>query len=109
MAEPTWTPVAAAAAAARKRAIRPPSQLQIPRLADQIVPEAPVALLADEAKARFLVDAPRGPQHAVGPERDLPVAGLSCEAHALIHEPSADPEPARLGRHAHEAGLGQRG
>src|SRR5260370_66996 len=64
--------------------------------ADGVVAEAPVRLLVDQAEAGGLVDAPGGAQHAVGPQRELPVAGVPREAHALVHEARADAEPARL-------------
>src|SRR3546814_6493506 len=86
---------------ARLRRIGEGREVQIPGLADQIVAEAVMALLVDQHEARLLVDAPRGVEHVVGPERDLPVAGAAREADALLDQPPADAEPAR-GRSSEE-------
>ena len=50
------------------------SQGQLPGLAHQVVPEAVVRLLVHQPEAGLLVDAPRGAQHVVGPQRDRAVA-----------------------------------
>src|SRR6202795_2079200 len=108
MAEPTWMPVAAAAAAGRSFTGAPASELQFPGLPDQVVAEAVMGLVAHEAIARSLVDAPRGHENAIGPERDLPVARLAREALALGDEARADPEAARRRLDEQEPELGDR-
>src|SRR5580765_4580957 len=106
MAEPTWMPVAAAAAAARSFTGAPASELQVPGLPDQVVAEAVMRLLVDEAIAPCLVNAPRGHEDAIGPERDLPVAHLAGEALALGDEARADAEAARRRLDEQEPELG---
>src|SRR6185369_2529494 len=106
MAEPTWMPVAAAAAAARSFTGAPPSELQVPGLPDQVVAEAVMRLLVDEAIARSLVDAPRRDEDTVGPERDLPIARLAREALALGDEARTDAEAARRRLDEQEPELG---
>src|ERR1700719_1132152 len=106
MAEPTWMPVAAAAAAARSFTGAPASELQVPGLPDQVVAEAVMGLLVDEAIARSLVDAPRGHEDTIGPERDLPVARLAREALALGDGARADAEAARRRLDEQEPELG---
>src|SRR5690606_31784867 len=71
-------------------------QLQIPceHLADQILAEAVVRRLLDERESGLVVDPTGCRQHAVRPESDSPVADASCELKALVHQPTADPEPA---------------
>src|SRR5262245_62941775 len=73
------------------------AQLQLPRLSDELFPESIVALLLDELKARALIDAAGGGEHALGPQRDLAVARLARKAQRLLHQSGADAEPARLG------------
>ena len=65
-------------------------------------------LFAHQAEAGLLVDAPRGMQHVVGPQRELTVADLACEAHAFLHEALADAEPPRPGLDEEQAQLGDR-
>src|SRR3989442_225426 len=73
------------------------SQLQIPGLSHQVVPEAVMRLLVHEAEAGLFVDAPGGMQHVVGPQREPAVAALAGEAPAFAYKALADPEPARPG------------
>src|SRR2546427_8137100 len=54
-------------------------------------------LFVHQAEAGLLVDAPGGMQHVVCPQRELAVADLAGEAHALLHEAFADAEAARPG------------
>src|SRR5512142_786822 len=69
---------------------RPTSELQLPCLGHEVVArEAPVALLADELEARLLIDAPRGEQFALGPQRDLAIARSSREPDRVVHQPRA--------------------
>src|SRR5579883_356813 len=77
-------------------ALRVRSQLHFPVFADDLLPEADALLAADQLEAGLPIDVARGREHAVGPERDLPVAGTACEADALISEPRTKPEAARL-------------
>src|SRR5690348_4721525 len=75
------------------------SELQLPRLPDQPVAEVSVRHFVHESKSGALVDAPRLVQHVVRPQCDRAVARLAREAHALVHETRAEPQPARLGLH----------
>src|SRR5437879_7813544 len=84
------------------------SQVEIPGLSHQVVPEAVVRLLVHEAKARLFVDASGGMQHVVGPQREPAVAGLAGEAHAFAYKALADPEPARPGLDQEQAQLRDR-
>src|SRR5262245_48102351 len=99
MAEPTCTPVAAAATTGSSftRSAARASQLELPGFTHEIVPEAVVRLLVHQAKPGLLVDLPGGEQDAVGPERELAVAALPREPDALGHEPGADAEAAGAG------------
>src|SRR6516164_10201806 len=53
-------------------------------------------LLGDLPEARALIDAARGEQNALGPQRHLAVAPLARAADALLDQGAADAEPARL-------------
>src|SRR2546421_506180 len=50
----------------------------------------------NETEAGLRVDLAGGDEHAVGPERDLAIAGLPREAHAFCDQSCADPQAARL-------------
>ena len=50
------------------------TQVQRPRLTDQIMPERMMRAFLREDKPRGLVDAERGDEYVVGPQRDLGVA-----------------------------------
>src|SRR6185295_7663820 len=106
MAEPTWMPVAAAAAAAKSFTGAPTSELQVPGLPDQVLAEPVIRLRMHEAIAPGLVDAPRGHENTIGPERDLLVARLAREALALGDEARADAEAARRRLDEQEPELG---
>src|SRR2546430_14017084 len=67
-----------------------------------------MSLLVDQPEAGFLIEVSRRAQHAVGPQRELPVARLPGVAHALPHEPGANAEPARLRLDQQQAQLGHR-
>src|SRR5262249_33678342 len=84
-------------AARRPAARRPRSQLELPELADEVVPEAPVPLLVDEAEPSALLDRAGGVKDVVGPEDDLAAAGAAGEGDAFLDEALADAEAARLG------------
>src|SRR5215831_10579274 len=62
-------------------------------------------LLGDEAEACPLVDMARGMEDVVGPERHAPVARVTGEAEALLHQPASQTEPARLGLHQQQTEL----
>src|SRR5579863_3607010 len=61
-------------------------QFQLPCLANQILAKTIVRLLTDQAEACALVDAMRGGQNALRPERDLPVSARAAKANAFVHE-----------------------
>ena len=71
-------------------------QFHFPGLPDQIDAETVVRLFPGEAKAGGLIDAARGEQHALRPQRDLAVAALACKADALFGQGAADAEAARF-------------
>lgn len=50
-----------------------------------------------EREAGLLVDMPGGGQHAMGPQRNLCVSHSARKAVALVDEPRAQTQPARLG------------
>ena len=60
------------------------------------MPEAVVRLLMHQAETGCVVNVPGGTQNAVGPQRDLPIADLSCESYAFAHQAAADSLPAHL-------------
>src|SRR5262245_26840414 len=90
------------------RAIGRPSQAQVPPPTDQGMSEAPVAFSMDEPEPGGRVDVSRRVEHAVGPERDLPVPDLRGEADTLAHQTRADAEAARLRLDQQEPQLGHR-
>ena len=67
-----------------------------------------VGLLTDEAEARLLVEATGRTEMALGPQRDLAVACLPGEAHALVDEVAAETQPPRPRLEEKEAQLGDR-
>ena len=71
--------------------------------------EASVGLLFFQAKARSLVNTPGGDQQIVGPQHHFAVTRLAREADALVHQPAADTEPARLRIYQQHAQLGYPG
>src|SRR5262249_6722732 len=73
------------------------SQTLLPRLAHEIVAEARMPVLVREAIAGRLVEAPRGEQHAVRPQRDRAIAGPTREALALGDQVRADADAACRG------------
>src|SRR5512140_1600574 len=60
----------------------------------------------DQAKAGLLVDVTGGDQDAIGPQRDLPIAHLSGESKAFLHQAAPDAKTARLRLDVHQAQLG---
>src|SRR5215471_10335871 len=112
MAAPTWMPVAAAASAGssfmRRGPASPASKGELPRLLGQFPAEGVMPSAPDQPEARGLVDPPGRHQDALRPERDLAVADLACEAHALVDEPDADAEAARLRIDDEQPQLGHR-
>src|SRR2546425_11864345 len=82
------------------------SQLQLPCLRDQILPEAVVLLLAHDAEPGGLVQASRRAQLALGPEHELAVARLAREADALAHQAGPEARPPGLRLHQQQAELG---
>jgi hypothetical protein len=55
-----------------------------------------VPLLGDATETGALIDAARGDQDALGPQRDRCVTALAREADALLGQCAADAESARL-------------
>src|SRR5687768_2051723 len=68
---------------------------EIPRLPDEVVPEAVVRLLLHQHEPPLLINAPRLVQHVVRPQRHRPVADAPREANALVHQAPTDSEPPR--------------
>src|SRR5215211_2708033 len=58
-----------------------------------------------EFEAMFLVDAPGGVEHAVGPQYELLVATVAGEAYALSDEARTETSPAGFWLHEEEAAL----
>src|SRR5947209_7706511 len=75
-----------------------PSRLQIhlPRLPHEIDAKAVMLRLRDLLEPRALIDAARGDQNALRPQRHLAIAPLARAADALLDQRTADAEPARL-------------
>ncbi len=80
------------------------SERQLPGLSDEIMPEALQRFLPDETTTGRDVDSPRGAQHVVRPQDDLPASDLAGASSALLDEgacrcPSREPSarPARGG------------
>src|SRR5215208_4766143 len=71
-------------------------KVERPVLAYEVVAERVVLFFGDEAEPLGDIDLARRVQDVVRPERQLRIAGLPREADALAHQPSAEPEPARL-------------
>src|SRR5262249_41777872 len=82
------------------------SEGQLPRLADQIVAEAVVRLLGDEGEPLLLINMPRFGEHTVCPEHKFPVAATPRETNALLDEPGAQSQAARLRLDQQQAELG---
>src|SRR5262249_10654672 len=77
------------------RSARPTKlQVQLPILHNEIMPEAVVLLLLNEAEAGRLIDAARGDEHVIGPQRERAVAGEPREVDAFGNEPRPDPHAA---------------
>src|SRR5207237_5530699 len=102
-------PSVAATAKVKRSAMAPLNgsalQRQLPGLALLRLAEFVMDLGRDDAEAGFLVDPPRRGEHGVGPEADTVIARLAREAHALVDERAADPEPARPRLHMQQAQL----
>src|SRR5207249_11929211 len=82
------------------------SQVQLPRLGDQILPEAVVLLAVHDAEACRLVQSAGGDELALGPEHHLAVARLTGKPHALAHQAGTEARPTRLRLHQQQAQLG---
>src|SRR5579859_5240294 len=82
-------------------------QLHLPGLACEIDAKAVMLLLGDAAEADTFVDAARGDQDALGPQRHPLVAFLARGADALLDQSAADAEPARFFFDQQQAQLGE--
>src|SRR5713101_5945826 len=82
------------------------SEPQIPRLSDQVAPEAMVRLFAGQLETSLLVQAARRSQLTLRPECDLAIPRTAGEAHALADQGAADAQAAGRGLHQQEAELG---
>src|ERR1700680_152347 len=71
-------------------------QPELPGLRRQIAAEALVSLLRKTPKTARLVNAPRRKQLALGPQNDLSITRLAGESDALIDQPSAQTQTARV-------------
>src|SRR6478672_5831877 len=69
-------------------------QVEGQALAHEVVAEAAVRLLVGEGEPECLVDPACRHQHVVGPQRDLPVAGVASEGEARVDQAGADTEAA---------------
>src|SRR5438105_736816 len=85
-----------------------PSQLQLPCLTHEVDAKAVMLLFRHAAEAGALVDAARGDQDALGPQRHLVVAFLTGGADAMIDQRTADADPASLFLRQHRADLALR-
>src|SRR4051812_46269297 len=70
------------------------SELQIPSLRDQLRAEAFVGLRPGLTESMTFIELARGGENALGPQRDLAIAGHARERQALAHERVADAETA---------------
>src|ERR1041385_4884843 len=86
----------------------PDSELALPYLADQVVPEAVVWLFVNETIAGMFIEVPSGEEYAVRPQHDLPITGLSRKACALVHQTAADAESTSPRFHEQQAQLSHR-
>jgi len=68
------------------------SEIQLPGLAHQICTEAVVLLFLHELEARILIDAARGEQDALRPQRHLAVTPLACALDALLDQRATEPK-----------------
>src|SRR4051794_6665640 len=81
-------------------------QIPLPGLADQIDTEAVVLLFLHELEACALIDATRGDQDALRPQRHLAVAPLARILDALLDQRAADTESPRFLFHLQQPQLG---
>lgn len=72
-------------------------QIQFPVLADQVVAEGMMRLLAHQGEARRLVEVAGGEEDVVSPQGQGGVAGLAGETRGLVDQAGADAEAACLG------------
>src|SRR3954463_16356702 len=73
-----------------RRAIAEGLQGPRPRLPDEVAPEAVVRLGGDELEAGALVEAARGDEDVIGPQRHPRVARAAREAQALVDQARPD-------------------
>src|SRR4029453_16197326 len=72
------------------------SEREGPGLGHEAFPaEAVVGFFPGQPESRPLVQTPRSLEFALRPQHDLPVSGLSCEAHALVDQAGTDAMTAR--------------
>src|ERR1700676_2531799 len=65
-----------------------------------------VSLLRDAPKTALLVNAPRRKQLALGPQNDLSITRLARKSDALVDQPSAQTQTARIGLDQQQTKLG---
>src|SRR3954468_21436551 len=82
------------------------SEIALPGLANQILPEAVVLLFLHELEAGALVDAAGRDQDALRPQCHLAVAPIACALEALLDQCATDAEPPRALLHLQQAQLG---
>jgi hypothetical protein len=70
-------------------------QLQLPRLAHQIMPEAVVPLLPNQMETGFFVRVNSRAQIPLRPQRDGLIASLTREANTFVHQPATYSKSAR--------------
>src|ERR1700680_1564436 len=81
-------------------------QPELPGLRHQIAAEAMVRFLRDAPKTALLVNAPRREQLALGPQNDLSITRLARKSDALVDQPSAQTQTARIGLDQQQTKLG---
>src|SRR5204863_5167966 len=77
----------------------PGSQLegQVPGLADQVVAERAMRFFIYTLEARISIDVRGGLKVLLGPQGNLAITGLACEADTLVDEALAETQAARGG------------
>eukprot|EP01035_Chromulina_nebulosa_P031621 gene31621-42163_t len=81
------------------------SQHQLPRLPDQVLPEAAMRLLRDQHEAGLLIDLACSAEIALGPQRDLAIAAALRERDAFAHQALPEPQAAAGGVHQQQPQL----
>src|SRR6202011_640543 len=81
-------------------------QPELPGFRHQIAAEAMVGFLRDAPKTALFVNAPGREQLALGPQNDLSITRLPRNSDALVDQPSAQTQTARIGLDQQQTKLG---